>query len=770
MNDQLQIELLGKLAAAKEISRLLRARKRPFITESIQRKHLAAYVEDGWELDREFKNSVRVKKSKPDDVKFEDDVWSLFANLDFDFMNRDRQFHLPYDKANPSLTQQIDVFAKDSETILLVECKAAQSARLGNFKKELEAMAGKISGLRKTLSGLFPNVKHKIKFIFATRNYSISDEDKARLNNLNAIHFSDDLFEYFSKLFGEIGSAAKYQLLGLLFEGQDIPELDMRVPAVEGSMGGHKYYSFSIEPEKLLKISFVLHRSKANVAMMPTYQRLIKKRRLAAIHDFVESEGYFPNSIVISIEAAKPKDAHFERANTQVENTKSAAGILHLPKKYRSAFIIDGQHRLYGYANSQYRSTNTIPVVAFINLSREEQIKLFIQINENQKSVSKDLQNTLNADSLWGSENLKSQMKALCAAIAIKLGEDSNSRLHDMVAIGEDKRPITTQGFENALKKSSFLGKVSESHVEELGTIYNGNLEQTFDKLSALLKLVFDYIAIGSEEEWKKGSEGMLAINKGIYGIIMITSDVIVHLNETGRITSRKQSAKEIFDEVKYFLDPVVTFLNELTSEQKKEMKSKYGSTGDTIYWRYFQRAVSQVFEGFKPDGMEIWFKERDKAQVNKAFEFLHDIETTMNADFAVMLQDKFGAGWFKRGVPIDVSKQAHALAFEKNLKVENEEEEVSDWDCLNLIHYREIAMKNWQGFFELEYTRPSEEKIPGGSKAKTSWMKDLNEIRNKVMHAQSVSDEEISYLEEVHSWLVRKEIRNKFQYEQENG
>src|SRR5690606_14039865 len=124
-----------------------------------------------------------------------------------------------------------------------------------------------------------------------------------------------------------------------------------------------------IEPEKLLKISFVLHRSKANVAMMPTYQRLIKKRRLAAIHDFVESEGYFPNSIVISIEAAKPKDAYFERANTQVENTKSAAGILHLPKKYRSAFIIDGQHRLYGYANSQYRSTNTIPVVAFINLS-----------------------------------------------------------------------------------------------------------------------------------------------------------------------------------------------------------------------------------------------------------------------------------------------------------------------------------------------------------------------------------------------------------------
>src|SRR5690606_34011812 len=185
-----------------------------------------------------------------------------------------------------------------------------------------------------------------------------------------------------------------------------------RVPAVEGWMGGHKYYSFSIEPEKLLKLGFVLHRNKANVAMMPTYQRLIKKRRLKSIHKFVEDGGYFPNSIVISIEAAKPSESYFERANTQVDDTNSSAGVLHLPKKYRSAFIIDGQHRLYGYANSQYAGTNTIPVVAFINLSREEQIDLFLQINENQKSVSKDLQNTLNATSLWESDSLKNQMKA----------------------------------------------------------------------------------------------------------------------------------------------------------------------------------------------------------------------------------------------------------------------------------------------------------------------------------------------------------------------
>ena len=42
-------------------------------------------------------------------------------------------------------------------------------------------------------------------------------------------------------------------------------------------MGGHTYYSFSIEPEKLLKLAYVLHRNEANSDMMPTYQRIIKK-------------------------------------------------------------------------------------------------------------------------------------------------------------------------------------------------------------------------------------------------------------------------------------------------------------------------------------------------------------------------------------------------------------------------------------------------------------------------------------------------------------
>ncbi|MGI5981746.1 MAG: DGQHR domain-containing protein [Dysosmobacter sp.] len=116
------------------------------------------------------------------------------------------------------------------------------------------------------------------------------------------------------------------------------------------------YYSFSIEPEKLLKIGYVLHRSEANSSMMPTYQRLIKKSRLTAVRKFINEEhGYFPNSIIISIDSKKP--LQFDRSEKQVPNAVADLGILHLPQQYRSAFIIDGQHRLYGYSDSPYAMT-----------------------------------------------------------------------------------------------------------------------------------------------------------------------------------------------------------------------------------------------------------------------------------------------------------------------------------------------------------------------------------------------------------------------------
>ena len=763
MTENKKFELLGKLIPEKEIGKQLKIRNKEHFYQSIKYSQLEEFEIDGWETFREFKTTVSVRKRKPFDIEFEDKVWSLFAQLDYKFMNKDRYFSLPYDKNNDVLSQQIDVFAKDDETILIVECKSANENKRGDFKKELEAMSAKMDGLRKSVMALFPNVKHKIKFILATRNYSISDEDLARLKKIGGVHFNEEVVDYFFSLFAQIGVSAKYQLLGNLFEGQDIPELDNLVPAVEGKMGGHTYYSFSLEPEKLLKISYVLHRNKANINMMPTYQRLIKKSRLKSVHNFVENGGYFPNSIVISIDANK---CNFERANTQVGSTLSKVGILHLPKKYRSAFVIDGQHRLYGYTDSDYKKTNTIPVVAFLGLSRTEQVRIFMQINENQKAVSKDLRNTLNADLLWDSDNKMEQMRALCSRISIFLGENRNSPLFNFVSIGEDKKIITTSAIESAIKKGSFLGKVSKSKIEELGTFYFGDIDEAYERLSGFLSEGFKYVSDNLDEEWRKGNEGMLLINKGISGLILILSDLVFFLNNKNIIDSKKDSIKQIFSEVKNYLDPIIIYIRELDDASKNELKSSYGTGGELKYWRTFQKVVQETFPEFQPEGLEEYFKREAKLYNDKAIGYIRDIETEFKNDFKERLKEHFGKKWFEKGLPPKISEKAIVYALSKNRELDEDEDQVEAWDCITIIAYREIALKNWQSIFEKEYTKPGEEKISGGKEEKTKWMVKLERIRNQNFHSYSVTEEELNFLEEIHDWIYKKTLKNKFQSE----
>lgn len=578
-----------------------------------------------------------------------------------------------------------------------------------------------------------------------------------RLEAINGIHFDDEVINYYYEMLKQIGLATRYQLLGGLFHGQEIPEMDNEIPAIKGKMGGHTYYSFSIEPEKLLKIGYVLHRNKANVNMMPTYQRIIKRARLKSIHKFIdEKKGYFPNSIIISIDSGKKKDLEFNKANTQSETSISKIGLLYLPKKYRSAFIIDGQHRLYGYANSIYKNSNSIPVVAFLNLNRTEQVKLFMQINENQKAVSKNLRNTLNADLLWTSDSYTEQLTALRSRIAIFLGESRNSALYDKISIGEDNKIITQQAFENALKKCNFLGKVTKNKIEELGSFYNGDLDDCYDKLSELLRYTFNYLKESIPDIWEDPSS-IVVINKGVYAIIKIQSDIVDYLLEKG-IISNTNSPKLIFDESKTYLDSIIVFFQDIDDETEKALRKAYGTAGDTKYWRTLQQVIYENHKKFIPPGLEDYNKKEEKAYNTKTFEYVREIETFFKEDFKEKLIDEFGSGWLKKGVPPSTLKKAHDLAFEKNMQIEDEDKEVEDWDCLTIIAYRSIALKNWRPIFEKEYARLEGDKKTGNKEDKTKWMVHLEKIRNKTVHDYYVSEEEFSFVENIYDWFIKSQ------------
>lgn len=491
--------------------------------------------------------------------------------------------------------------------------------------------------------------------------------------------------------------------------------------------------------------------------MMPTYQRIIKKNRLKSIHNFIEQEkGYFANSIIISLDS-KGKKLNFDEATTKTNTSISSIGMLHLPKQYRSAYIIDGQHRLYGYADSQYKDTNSIPVVAFVDLDREEQIKLFMQINENQKAVSKNLRNTLNSDLLWTSDNQVERLTALRSRLAINLGESRTSALFDRISIGEDKKEITQQAFEKSLRQTNFFGVVDKTQIKELGTFYGGDVDKSFKELNYLLEGTFNYIYEAIPEIWNH-KDNIIVMNKGVYGIIRLLDDIIEHLKEKN-IISRvplATSTTDMLSKIKPYLDPIIQFFREIDPETEEALRKAYGGNGDIKYWRTLQQQVVKAHEDFNPEGLSEYLKKEAKEYNADSEKIIQKLELFLKQDIEVELQDRYGNNWYKKGLSIATQKKANDLAFNKNIGLENEDDEVSEWDCLSIVDYRDIILSNWRDIFEKKYIIPGLNDS-GNKEDKTIWLEKLNSLSKENLQSYSVTEEDFNFLQQLEEELLNQ-------------
>jgi len=83
-------------------------------------------LDDGWSIYRKNKKSLRLAKPKPIDQAFEDEIWCLLYKTGFENLNKDRNFRIKLLSNNKSSGKQLDVFAKDDNTVLIVECKTSE--------------------------------------------------------------------------------------------------------------------------------------------------------------------------------------------------------------------------------------------------------------------------------------------------------------------------------------------------------------------------------------------------------------------------------------------------------------------------------------------------------------------------------------------------------------------------------------------------------------------------------------------------------------------
>lgn len=751
------------IVSGKELITAKNKRKNLYIEARERKVALEELEEEGWEYVKDYADSkfVKVRKEKPFYERFEDQIWLRFFQMGFKHLNRDANFKMNYDFNNPDFTQQIDVFAADDETILIVECKSSEDLNEVQFKKDIEKLHGQMEGLRKCALKQYPG--RKVKFIWATHNCIMSAKDIKRLQEWDIIFFSDSTIQYYSELVKHLGTCSRYQLLGNLLANTEIKKMQNKVLAIKGKMGGHEYYEFSIEPEKLLKIGYVLHRNEANKNMMPTYQRIIKRKRLKEVQSFINDGGYFPNSIIVSIDSGGRK-LQFDESPTKLDDSISKIGVLHLPKRYHSAYIIDGQHRLYGYSDSEYANTNSIPIVAFVDLDRSEQLKLFMDINENQKSVSKTLRITLNSDMLWDSPNQNERRDAIRSKIAQMCGEEQSSPLLGRVVIGEDEKNnikcITIQAIQLALQKCSFFSTFAKNNtIATNGSFDVGDNQATIDRFYPFLEGCFKTVKNECETEWSLGEQGILTINRGIQGIIRIINDVVNLLIAQNKLFPLTQDIDDIINEVEYYMSPLLNHINKLTEEQRIELKSFYGGGAENKYLHYFQKVIHDSLTDFNPEGLEEYIENTTKEYNATSKEYIYAIEEKLKDVIAESLQEYYGDKWLIKGLPKTTYKEAEKAASDKNYELlsNDEESDIEPWDCISLSDCKDIVVysRNWSEIFESIITRP-EDLILSTKEQKTEWINTISKEQNKLSKSTySVPKSSFELISNIYAWLV---------------
>ena len=748
-----------KLLSQAEVRNAIRERKKTYLERTTWRVALDDEAQEGWYYFKDTANQAKVKvhKDKTDSEQFENRLWVLFAMMGFSRLNRDAHFEIEYTSNGASHKKQIDVFAADEETVLVVECKCAEKPKDKPWKTEIEAIHGYMQGVRAEIKKEFPS--HNVKFIFATKNYIVGNSDKDLMEQFGISYFDEKTIKYYEELVKHLGSCARYQLLGGLFANKEIKGMDNRIPAIKGKMGGYTYYVFSIQPEVLLKIGYVLHRSEANDGMMPTYQRIIKKARLKSVHDFIENKGFFPNSLLISIDTKKGRPLQFDLAAQQGADDITQLGILHLPNIYRSAYIIDGQHRLYGYSDSKYARTNSIPVVAFENMDQKEQVKLFMEINENQKAVSKNLRNTLNADLLWVSDNPIERREAIRSRIAQDLGDSNSSPLCNRVIIGEDQsdeyRCITLEMICSAIKDTSFLTKYSKDQTpQEYGIFDLEDNDKTLELLEKYLFGCFQYIKELLPEEWEKNpkQDGIVLFNNAIGGFIRLFNDIAVELINSGH---EAKKIDEFLDETHYYLEPLQDFFRGLTEEKKQELRASYGGNGPKDYWRNLERAVHNAHETFVPEGYVKYWEDHDKTHNEDSIRIMALAEQSAR-DFIISVLRESSGNWIQ-----EIPKKIYTSANSEKSKHEydtGENKDISEFFTMSDLSEIIMFGPNWSTYFEKVFTLPSQEKLSGGKKAKTAWMLTIDKLQRNVGRATfNVTKEQRDMLLEVETLLPFK-------------
>lgn len=361
--------------------------------------------------------------------------------------------------------------------------KSDVTSKLDRFKSHLQAIRSckRDRDLWKHLGVPEDNI-HKylgieeIKAFFITNKHNEYELSLPSIQNI--VNFYKNNWETIEKYSETLGGYAKKHFLdrvGIdeslgvkkeLILGENNSLSAQRYRSISDNVESHAHlYRFEISPFEILPITKVERRDNLpspSGGEEDEYQRALKKKKIYSIRDILKENKKFsfPSNILCVL------SEYCEYSTDKNQLT--------IPYEYGSLTVIDGQHRLYSYADKELEELLTYPLIPVtaveFDSEDEESIKsysayVFLEINANQTRIKPKYLDAIAYDVLGETEK-----EYLAAKILKDVNEIEKDCLYGMFDVYQ-----TGQGFleigtiRNKLSEITSLKKVEDLQNAERG-------------------------------------------------------------------------------------------------------------------------------------------------------------------------------------------------------------------------------------------------------------------------------------------------------------
>lgn len=726
---------------------------------------LAAEETEGWRVLKRNKRSIRLGRDKPLDRQLEDEVWCLLYRMGFKDLNLDRNLSIQSGDGGPR--RQLDVFAKDDETVFIVECTHAHEAGAKSLKGVIDRISAMREDVLKAVQAHYGrSPKLKVKIAIATRQIDWRPVDLDHAQKAGVPVMREDDLAYFAKLTDILKGAARYQLLGRYFQGEKVEALRTRIPATRGRVGNAKFYSFLISPHDLLRIAYISHMARASNEDLQTYQRMVKPSRLKAIGRYIDDGGTFPTNIVVNF---KVTGLNFDVSETYGD---TQTGFLNLPGQYGSAWVIDGQHRLYAYAYASRlpeEDRSVVSVLAYEGLPIRDEIEMFVAINTQQVKVNRNIVDLIVSNLDIEHRDPKKRLEALCARGALLLDDDRRSPVRDRIlTVAQDKthhRCLTLTSLADGIEENNLLGSVHKPRGSgetvlvpgPLGDL-GGDSARSLTRVKEVLSGYFGLFAIPLSEHWALGDAkgGYLCTNLGLRALLFMLRRLISFIERDG-LRTNALDPDDLVERLAPLTAPIVEYFRNADPSDIARFRNR-GSSLLSVSQNALQMMaiVMEAIPAFDLPEVRNYLDSQDAEGTKQAKEMIDEINRIIFDDVLATLKATFGEvrdAWWMQGVPKNVRIDCDRLYNENN-------GEHDRWRYLFFVNYADIVTHgdNWD-LFKDHYNFYGK-----GKKADlVRWIGKVNKARTVTHHAEKgpLSRDQVDYVRRVHE-LVKRHIQGR--------